>query len=250
MRQSLLLFLFGCANLLQAQTPEQLFTQGNQFYQQGNIAQAREAYESVVASGEVSGELFYNLGNAYYRSGNVPKAILNYERAMRLMPADDDVRHNLQLATLMITDRIEPAPRLFVWEYWDAVKDWFSLRTLTFIGYALFVVVIGAIAALVLARTYALRRIAALVAMGVAVVFVFCLAVFAGKLGDVTRDDLAIVTAPLVTVKNSPDGKSTDAFVLHGGVKVQMIDRLNTWTKIRLADGKVGWMEGSAAETI
>jgi SH3-like domain-containing protein len=43
---------------------------------------------------------------------------------------------------------------------------------------------------------------------------------------------------------------SSDAFVLHGGVKVQITDRFSTWMKIRLADGKVGWMDGGTAEVI
>jgi SH3-like domain-containing protein len=53
-----------------------------------------------------------------------------------------------------------------------------------------------------------------------------------------------------VTVKNSPDAKSSDAFVLHGGVKVQLIDSVGGWSKVRIADGKVGWLEASAVEVI
>jgi SH3-like domain-containing protein len=54
----------------------------------------------------------------------------------------------------------------------------------------------------------------------------------------------------IVTVKNSPDAKSSDAFVLHGGVKVQLIDSVGGWSKVRIADGKVGWLEASAVEVI
>ena len=236
--------------LLAAQTPEQQFDQGNQLYQQGKLAEARDVYENLVGKGYVSGELYYNLGNACYRTGNIPRAILSYERALRFIPGDEDLRHNLQMANLSITDRIEPVPRLFIWDYWDAVKNWFSLQTLTLVDYAWYVALMASIAGILLARSYRVRKIAALCTLGTGVVFLFFLAVFGGKLSDINRGDLAIVTSPIVTVKNSPDIKSSDAFVLHGGVKLQVIDRYATWAKIRLADGKVGWMEAGGAEII
>ena len=54
----------------------------------------------------------------------------------------------------------------------------------------------------------------------------------------------------IVTIKNSPDAASSDAFVLHSGVKVQITDRVSSWVKIKIADGKVGWMEEKVLENI
>lgn len=245
-----LCILLLSARGLQAQAPEELLRQANQLYQQGKVAEARDAYEKVVATGYVNGILYYNLGNAYYKSGNIPRAILNYERAHRLMPDDDDLRHNLQLANLILTDRIEPAPRLFLWDYWDAVKNWFSFQGLTLTVYLGFILIISSGAAVILARTYALRKTAVLMGTGAALFFMFVLSLFIARAKDLDRSDEAIVIVQIVTIKNSPDAKSSDAFVLHGGVKVEVIDRLNDWVKIRLADAKVGWMEAGAAETI
>ena len=235
---------------LGAQTPEQRFEQGNEAYQQGKISEAMDIYESIFRNGYVSGPLYYNLGNAYYRSGNIPRAILNYERALRLMPGDDDLRHNLQLANLMITDKIEPIPRLFLWDYVDAVKNALTLEAATWLAYAGFVLVIGCICVVILGRTYLIRKLA-LWGSAVSVLFLLVLvALFFVKVNDVSRMNEAVVTANIVTVKNSPDEKSSDAFVLHGGVKVQIVDRLSSWIKVRLADGKVGWMESKETERI
>ena len=41
------------------------------------------------------------------------------------------VGHNLEIANQMITDRIEPTPRLFIWDYWDSIKQFQSLQGLT-----------------------------------------------------------------------------------------------------------------------
>ncbi len=245
-----ILMLMILPALLRAQSPEVMFQQANILYQQGKVAEAAELYEGVLRSGVVSGDLYYNLGNAYYKSGNLPRAILMYERAMRLMPSDDDLRHNLQLANLMITDRIEPAPRLFIWEYWEDLKNLLSFRGATWLLYAAYILVILAAGAFLLARSYRLRKAALVSGMISAVIFAGFLVIFLAKRADLRRSDEAILQQQIVTVKNSPDDRSSDAFVLHGGVKVQITDRVGDWVKIRLADGKVGWMQNSAAEVI
>lgn len=244
-----LVMQLGTANSY-AQTPDQVFDQANQLYQQNKFAEARDVYESVLQNGFLSGELYYNLGNAYYKTGDAGKAILNYERALKFMPNDDDLRHNLQLANLMITDKIEATPRLFLWDYWDDIKGAFSLPTLTWMCYCVFILLIGSICVVVLARTYQLRRLGLFGGSISTAVLIFFVVLLAGKIGEVNRADAAVVTAKITTVKNSPDAKSSDAFVLHSGVKVQITDNVNEWVKIRLADGKVGWMEKNAAEVI
>jgi tetratricopeptide (TPR) repeat protein len=232
------------------QSPEQLFEQANSLYQQGKAAEARDLYESIVQNGHVNGEIYYNLGNAYYKTGNIARAILNYERARRFMPSDEDLRHNLQLANLLITDRIEQAPRLFVWDYWDGLKNMFSTRTATWLAYLVFVVLVVMVGVVVLARTYRLRKVGFLGSVITGLILIFFLTILFAKIADDRRTDEAIVLASITTIKNSPDSKSSDAFVLHSGVKIQVIDSVSDWVKIRLADGKVGWMEKSAAERI
>lgn len=233
-----------------AQSPEQVFQKGNGFYQQGNYAAAIECYESILKTGVTGGALSFNLGNAYYKQGNMGRAILHYERAMRLMPGDDDLMHNLQLANLLIVDKIDATPRLFIWDMWDGIKAWFSLSGITWGVYALLLLTAGAVVLVILARRYAVRKIGMIAAMSVGLVLLCAVAILVDKARDANRSDEAVVLATITTIKNSPDAKSSDAFVLHAGVKVRITDSVNEWVKIRLADGKVGWMERGAAEEI
>jgi tetratricopeptide (TPR) repeat protein len=245
-----IVLMMWAGTLLYAQDPDRIFDQANVLYQQGKFEEAGRAYESLIQNGYSGGEVFYNLGNCYYKRGILPKAIIYYERARRVMPNDDDLQHNLQLANLMITDKIDPTPRLFVWEFWDGVKDAFSLRGITWLGYGVFVCLAASVMGFVLARSFRAKKAALLAGIGSAVLLVLILLIFGAKFSALHRTDAAIVTANITTVKNSPDAKSSDAFVVHGGLKVQITDRVNEWVKIRLADGKVGWMENSAAEVI
>lgn len=233
-----------------AQTADQRFQQGNALYQQGNYAAAAAAYEEVIAAGYASGALSFNLGNAYYKTGNMGKAILHYERALRSLPGDDDVQHNLQLANLQIVDRIEPAPRLFLWDLWDGVKGAFSLNGITWLTYLVFVLSLGAVTAIILARTYVLRKAGFIGAITGGVLFLIAVTILVGKVGDVNRSDEAVIIASLVTAKNSPDPQSSDAFVIHAGLKVRITEAIGSWVRIRLADGKVGWVEAGGIERI
>ena len=61
----------------------------------------------------------------------------------------------------------------------------------------------------------------------------------------------AIVTAPTITVKSTPNESGTDLFVLHEGTKVYIEDNsMKGWKEIRLEDGKEGWLPTSSIEVI
>jgi SH3-like domain-containing protein len=94
------------------------------------------------------------------------------------------------------------------------------------------------------------RRIALFSGIGMGVVCILLVVLITARLSDLSRTDVAVLMPEVATVKNSPDAKSSDAFVLHSGVKVQIVDRVSSWVKVRLADGKVGWVEGAALEVI
>jgi uncharacterized protein YgiM (DUF1202 family) len=65
-----------------------------------------------------------------------------------------------------------------------------------------------------------------------------------------TRSTEAIIFTPTITVKSSPDENSTDLFVLHEGTKVTILDQINSWYEIRIANGSIGWLPGTSMEKI
>ncbi|MDH3252257.1 MAG: SH3 domain-containing protein, partial [Ignavibacteria bacterium] len=189
-------------------------------------------------------------GNAYYKTGDIAKAILLYERARRLMPGDDDLLHNLQLANLQIADRIEPTPRLFIWDFWESLRGSISLESATWLTYGWYLLCLSCVALFVLSQRYTTKKLALLVGGGSLACLLISATLFTGKIGEVRSADNAVVMVDITTAKNSPDAQSSDAFVLHAGVKVTITDKVNDWLKVRLADGKVGWLQEAAVDMI
>ena len=56
--------------------------------------------------------------------------------------------------------------------------------------------------------------------------------------------------APTVMVKSSPNESSVDLFVLHEGTKVEVMEESESWLKIKIANGSVGWMPSSSLATL
>jgi SH3-like domain-containing protein len=60
----------------------------------------------------------------------------------------------------------------------------------------------------------------------------------------------AVIFAPSVNGKSSPDNSGTDLFVLHEGSKVSIEDTVGEWYEIRLSDGNKGWVPASSLTII
>ena len=233
-----------------AQEAAVAFAAANDLYRAVKYEEAARAYEKILANGYEGPALYYNLGNAWYKAGNVPAAILNYERAKRLDPGDEDIRHNLALANLRIVDRIEPIPRLFFVEWWE---DLLAAASPSGWGTAAIAALWGAVillGAFRIVRGRLARQFTLL--PGVLLMLFTAFAFTAGAIqgGRETSESAAILFSATAPVKSAPDPGSTDLFVLHEGVRVDLLDAVGEWRKIRLADGKVGWLPAGDLQVI
>ena len=81
--------------------------------------------------------------------------------------------------------------------------------------------------------------------VGLVMLVVFALSVlFAAQMKQASlTEDHAIIMAPTVTVKSTPNEISVDLFVLHEGTKVEILDQADGWNKIKIANGSIGWLQ-------
>ncbi len=80
---------------------------GIQAYQEGRFETAILSFTACVDAGVQNADLYYNLANAYFREGRLGYAILYNEAALRLAPADPDIRYNLKYVRERIRDKVE-----------------------------------------------------------------------------------------------------------------------------------------------
>jgi hypothetical protein len=70
------------------------------------------------------------------------------------------------------------------------------------------------------------------------------------KYNILSKHTEAIVFDPTITVKSSPNKLGKDLFVIHEGTKVYILEEINDWANIRIANGSSGWMPLSSVRRI
>ena len=244
----IVLFIFSVT--LYASDIDSALVRAEKFYQQNEFSKAIGEYQSLADSGKASAALFYNLGNAYFKNHDIKSAILYYERAKRLAPNDEAIDFNLNLSRSLTFDKVEAVPELFLVTWGKTIRDWLTVRGWAWLSIWSFIAVLGFGLLFLFMRNMSVRRssfgLSALCLMLSLSAFTF------GYLqkANIERLDEAIIFAPSVSIKSSPDDSGNNLFILHEGAKVHIDDQIGEWCEVRIADGKKGWMRTSELKII
>jgi len=126
-----LLLLSAAGSLFaQDQSEVEAFRMGNKFYEEKDYASATRMYQSILAQGLESAELYFNLGNACFKGGDLGHAIVYYLKAQRLDPGNDDISHNLEFARRFSRVQMEGVALNPVSSFLSATVAPYSLNTL------------------------------------------------------------------------------------------------------------------------
>jgi tetratricopeptide (TPR) repeat protein len=236
--------------IFQISLAQTAFDQGNKFYEKENYQAAIKSYQSVVNTGKQSAELYFNLGNCYYKIHKVAPAIYNYEKALLLSPNDTEIITNLEFARKMAIDDIKVIPKVgfskliqdFTAKYYYDTWGWIAvafafLFLLFFVGYYFS-------HSTVLKRVFFFGMFFWLLGIGLSTASGFY------EKGRVDNERPAIVFAETASVKSEPKITATDAFVLHEGTKIYILESIANWKKVELTDETTGWIEENAIKEI
>lgn len=231
-------------------SPEYLWNEANSAYINGDFAKAADLYGRIAAEGLQSAELWYNYANACFRTGDNAHAILYYNRALLLSPSDEDIRHNLAIAESLTKDHIEEVPEFVLNVWMRTVRNSLDERVWTLLSVLLFALALAGGLLFLLGQRTAARK-GGFYAMTAALLLCIAATAFAASQRTAVKArEGAIVMSSAAPVKSHPDRSATDLFVLHEGTKVRVVETLDRWSEIVIADGNKGWIESDKIERI
>lgn len=248
----LILLVLICSSLQAFSIDERndKFKKGVELYTSSKYQEALDLWLDIYNTGYRSANLNYNIGNAYFKLNNIPSAILFYERALLLKPAHSNANYNLQISRSLVVDKFKEIPQLFFVRWFDFLSLLFSENTWAVISLASFICFLLLLSLYIYSSRYRTKVLAFWAAL-----FLFTLSLFAVTFAVRNRSLVydsrkAIIFAPSINGKSSPDNSGTDLFILHEGSKVSIEDKVGDWYEIRLSDGNKGWVPSTSLTII
>ncbi len=221
---------------------DSLWVKANDYYSLGEYESALNEYEKILKEGYESSRLWFNMGNASYKLHDDGKALLYYERALKLDPANEDIKNNIEIARLKTLDKIESVPEFILSTWTKDLRNSLSSDNWS----RIFLALLGATAILLLFFRHhpaSAGRKVSFIAACVTFLFALIALIFALNLRSKAKSyDMGIVLAPVSNVKSAPNSTGGNLFILHEGTKIEILENVGGWSNIKLSDGRQGWI--------
>jgi tetratricopeptide (TPR) repeat protein len=228
-------------NIFGADVPTD-FSAANKFYAEGKFADAANAYEKILASGAASPNLLFNYGNAEFKSGNLGKAITAFRRAELLAPRDSEIHANLAF----VRNQVQGATvRESFWQNW--------LGNLSLNEWTVFAAIAFWLTFLLLAAKQ-IRPALATKLKSATWIFA-ALTIFSGTVLGVQAashftKQTAVVVSAQATARSGPFDDAQNAFAVHDGAELSVLDRRDDWVQVADGSGKTGWLPVKQVEIL
>ncbi len=231
-----------------AGTGARIYNEANALYGQGEFKKAAVRYEEVVSRGVRNGYVFFNLGNAYFKAGETGRAILAYERALRLMPDDEDVIANLRFVNAVKVDRSPDDSANLVTRFLSSGYGLLSADVLAVSGSVCLYLAAAAGVFWLLVPSRRSLCIGLLVLAGMGLGGSGALLTYRVYSENAVSE--AIVISDKVRGRSGPGDDYLLVFTIHEGTKVTIERVEERWFLVRLPNGIGGWLPGNSLEII
>jgi tetratricopeptide (TPR) repeat protein len=213
------------------------------YYKKQNYKQVINCYEKILAEGQVSANLYYNLGNAYFKDNQIGKAIYNYELAKKLSPGDDDIKTNLRIANTKTIDKIDAKENFLAGAIKSGLYSMFSTNGWAWLSIIAVIFTLLCAIVFIVSKSLFFKRICFWLGILGTIKFIFVFSVGFASLHNLNKKTQAIVTNQVVQVLSAPNESGKSKFSLHEGTKLIVLSTNEEWTSVQLANGNEGWIK-------
>ncbi|MCS7337702.1 MAG: tetratricopeptide repeat protein [Verrucomicrobiae bacterium] len=212
------------------------FESANRLYEQGKFDDAIAAYEKLLNAGVVSPAVYFNLGNAYFKSGRLGRAIAAYRAAHTLAPRDPDIRANLRFARDQVSPPTFSPGRLVELFSTVTLNEWTCAASAAF--WTLFLLLaVGEVK-----PEWKLRMRPAIWLVGGAFV-ALCVCFGLARHAEQVNSQTVVVVEREAAVRQGPLDAALQAFVVHDGAELKVLDQKDDWLFVAAGQRRLGWIK-------
>jgi hypothetical protein len=209
----------------------QVFADGLQAYDAREYGIARQAFSELAQARPRSADAWANFGTASWQLQDTAAAVVGWQRALRLEPTASDIRELLRLAPGV------PGT-------WHGVAP-VSLTVIATLGGLAWV-------AAFLALAFAARRGRRTAGRGGVALLTLAGLTLIGGIGqqEVLEGRSAAVVLTPARLRELPALSGDAGVEAQSGELVRIMARQGAWTRVRLSDGRPGWLEAQRIEEL
>lgn len=249
----LLLILIVFLSFINTSISENLinyYEQGNKLYKAEKYDEAIKLYQKVTNIDKNNYEVCYNIANCYYRLDEVGNAILYYEKALKLKPNDEDIKFNLNIANLKVIDKFSTKEQLEIIVYYNNFVNNLHSNTWLYLSILMLLILLYVLYYYLYIKDNFKRTISIILLVFVFIFFISFTFFSYTTYKENAFHNYAILTSSNSFIKSSPETNGKNLIMIHEGLKLEILDKNENWTKVKLPDGNIGWLESSQISNI
>jgi tetratricopeptide (TPR) repeat protein len=229
-----------------AENIDQVFSQGNAYFETGEYQRAIESYTSLLTSGHSEFALHYNLGAAYLAQEQIGRALAQFYQARLYAPRDSELERNIQVIRAI---RIDETGEKGVLESIATMTE----DIVTVLEFTLLLGLIWGIGCSI--AWYNLFRFGHMahtrrVLMVCWIVFTIGLTLFGLRLVYNSVLLRAIVITEVASIRSGPNDNYPEIYELHAATEMRLATTDGEWHRFVLSDGRQGWIRSTDLEVI
>lgn len=224
---SLTSFVFLCSHSLKGTDLASV----NKLYESGQYGASITGYEELLTLGE-TGTVHFNLGNSYFRMNQTGRAIFHFLKANERLPRDADVNFNLNLVREKVRDKIENKTN--VYDYIFSTLKLNQRESAFILLFFSFLFSLTGIFTIYKKFSWLSGLKKMFLALSVLSLFI--------TLGKMNKPWWGVVGIDEAKVFSSTGRDGVLLFSIHEGAELTVEEQDGEWLKIKLSDGKKGWV--------